>query len=192
MWIKAQFETILGFWSNDSNERRSRNWWKAVKTPTKTEVDVAIEQIIVMEESADEQHDLEHGEKKDKMEGDRLKAEEMRRTAMETMGKTQKKKSKEGQSKAKKCKKSGSETIEFLKHKAEQDMDVKKQELELRKQEQEQMVEAQNQQRDMFKQMTKQPQDQLKQMHDMQSLLMLQQQQPTTALMKIIETLVPK
>jgi len=29
-------------------------------------------------------------------------------------------------------------------------------------------------------------------MHDMQSLLMVQQQQQTTALMKIIETLVPK
>ena len=48
--------------------------------PTKTEVDVAIEQIIAMEESVDEQHDLEDGDKKDKMEGDRLKAEEMRRT----------------------------------------------------------------------------------------------------------------
>ena len=29
-------------------------------------------------------------------------------------------------------------------------------------------------------------------MHDMQSLLMVQQQQQTTALMKIIETLIPK
>lgn len=160
--------------------------------PTKTEVDVAIEQIIAMEESADEQHDLEDGEKKDKMEGDRLKAEEMRRTAIETMGKTQKRKSEEGQSKAKKCRRSGSETVEFLKLKAEQDMNVKKQELDLRKQEQEQMVEAQNQQRDMFKQMIKQQQEQQKQMHDMQSLLMLQQQQQTTALTKIIETLVPK
>ena len=67
-----------------------------------------------MEESADEQHDLEDGEKQDKMEGDRLKAE-VRRTAMETMGKTQKRKSEEGQSKAKKCRRSGSETVEFLK-----------------------------------------------------------------------------
>ena len=157
--------------------------------PTKTKVDVAIEQIIAMEESAGEQHDLEDGEKKDKMEGDRLKAEEMRRTAMETMGKTQKRKSKEGQSKTKKCRRSRSETAEFLKLKAEQDMNVKKQELGLRKQEQEQMVEAQNQQRDMFKQMIKQQQEQQKQMHDMKSL---QQQQQTTALMKIIETLVPK
>ena len=53
-------------------------------SPTKTELDEAIEQVIAMEESADEQHDLEDGEKRDKMEGDRLKAEEMRRTAMET------------------------------------------------------------------------------------------------------------
>ena len=126
--------------------------------PTKTEVDVAIEQIVAMEESADEQHDLENVEKQVKMEGDRLKAEEMRRTALEKIGKTQKRKSDEGQSKAKKWRRSGSETVEFLKLKAEQDMGVKKQEFQLRKHEQEQMVEAQNQQRDMFKQMIKQQQ----------------------------------
>ena len=34
-----------------------------------------------MDESADKQHNLEDGENKDKMEGDRLKAEEIRRTA---------------------------------------------------------------------------------------------------------------
>ncbi|CAH3139682.1 unnamed protein product [Porites lobata] len=53
--------------------------------------DPAIEQIIAMEESADE-HDLEDGKKRDKMEGDRVKAEEMHRTAMDTLGKTQKRK----------------------------------------------------------------------------------------------------
>ena len=95
-----------------------------------------------MEESADE-HDLEDGEKRDKMEGDRVKAEEMHRTAMDTLGKTQKRKSKEGQSKAKKSRKIGGETVEFLKLKAEQDMDIKKQEFDLRKQEQGKMAEAQ-------------------------------------------------
>ena len=159
----------------------------------RTNVDVGIEQIIDMEESADEQHDLEDSKKRTGWrEADRLKAEQVRRTAMETMGKTQKRKSEEGQSKAKKCRRSGSETVEFLKLKAEQDMGVKKQELQLRKQEQEQMVEAQNQQRDMFKQMIKQQQEQQKQRHDMQSLPMLQQQRQTTALMKIVQTLVPK
>ena len=100
-------------------------------SPTKTEQHDAIEQIIAMEESAE--HDLEDGEKRDKMEGDKLKAEEMHRTAMDTLGKTQKIKSKEGQSKAKKSR-SGGEMVEFLKLKAEQDMDIKKQEFDLRKQ----------------------------------------------------------
>ena len=99
-----------------------------------------------MEESADEQHNQEDGEKKDKMEGDRLKVEEMRRTAMETLGKIQKRKSEEGQRKA----------------------DIKKQELDLRKQEQQQMAEAQNKQRDMFNQMLKQQQEQQKEIHDIQ------------------------
>ena len=53
------------------------------------------------------------------------------------MGKTQERKSEEGQSEARKCRGSGSETVE-------QDMDFQKQEFELRKREQEQMVEAQN------------------------------------------------
>ena len=74
--------------------------------PYENRVDIAIEQIIAMEESAAKQHDLEDGEKQDKMEGDKLKAEEMRRTAMETMGRKQKRKSEEGQSKAKKCRRS--------------------------------------------------------------------------------------
>ena len=71
-------------------------------------------------------------------------------------------------------------------------MDIKKQELDLRKQEQEKIAVAQNQQTYMFNQMLKQQQEQHKQMHDMQSLLMQQQQLQTTAMMKIIERLVPK
>ena len=60
-------------------QRFKRKEAKELKeSPTKTELDEAIEQIIAMEESADEQR------KGDKMEGDRLKAEEMRRTATET------------------------------------------------------------------------------------------------------------
>ena len=81
--------------------------------PTKTEVDVAIEQIIAMEESADEQHDLEDGEKKDKMEGDRLKAEEMRRTAMETMGKTQKRNPRRGRAKQRNAEEVGVKRLSF-------------------------------------------------------------------------------
>ena len=42
---------------------------------------------------------------------------------METMGKTQKRKSEEVQGEAKKCRRSGSETVEFPKRMAEQDMD---------------------------------------------------------------------
>ena len=95
----------------------------------RTNVDVGIEQIIDMEESANEQHDLEDSKKRTGWrEADRLKPEQVRRTAMETMGKTQKRKSAEGQSKAKKCRISETETVKFLKLKVAQDMDVKKQE----------------------------------------------------------------
>ena len=54
------------------------------------------------------------------------------------------------------------------------------------------MAVAQNQQTYMFNQMLKQQQEQHKQMHDMQFLLIQQQQQLQTTAMKIIERLVPK
>ena len=61
----------------------------------RTNVDVGIEQIIDMEESADEQHDLEDSKKKDKMDGGR----QMRRTAMETMGKHRRESPRRGRAK---------------------------------------------------------------------------------------------
>ena len=63
-------------------KRKDKELKESSTNPTIKEVDVAIEQIIALEESANEQHDLEGGEKKDRIEGDRLKAEEMRRTLM--------------------------------------------------------------------------------------------------------------
>ena len=67
--------------------------------PIKTEVDVAIEQIIALEESADEQHDLEDGKKNDKMEGDRLKAEECVGLLWKQWGKHQRESPRRGRAK---------------------------------------------------------------------------------------------
>ena len=107
-------------------------------TPERTELDAAVEQIITIEESADTELQETIDENKETLEADRRKAEDMRENAMETMGKTQKRKSEEGSSKAKKSRRSGSEAIEYLKERAVEDLKLKSQEIELKKQGKEQ------------------------------------------------------
>ena len=89
------------------------------------------------------------------LEADRRKAEYMREKAIETMGKTQKRKSEEGSSKAKKSRRSGSEAIEYLNERAVEDLKLKR-EIELKKQEKEQLQALQTQQAQMFKSMLEQ------------------------------------
>ena len=69
----------------------------------------------------------------EKVESDRQKTEDVRKKAMETMGKTQKRNS-EGNSKVKKNRKSGSGTLEYLKEKSQQDLALREKELNLKKQ----------------------------------------------------------
>ena len=75
-------------------------------TPERTELDAAVEQIIAIEESADTELQEAIDESKETPEADKRKAEDMREKAMETIGKTQKRKSEEGSSKAKKSRRS--------------------------------------------------------------------------------------
>lgn len=179
-------------------------------SPERTALDVAIEQIIAMEESADMEMQEASDGSRERQETDRKKAEDMRQKAMETMGKTIKRKSEEGSSKAKKTRRSGSEAVEYLKEKADEDLKLKSEELELKKQEKEQLqamqtqqtqlfkslLDQQKQEKDgmahMFKAMLDQQQQQQKQVQDMQNLLLMQQQTQTQALMGIIEKLAPK
>ena len=183
-------------------------------TPERTKLDAAVEQIIAIEESADTELQVAIDDSKEKLEADRRKAEDMGEKAMETMGKTQKRKSEEGNSKAKKSRPSGSEAIEYLKERAVEDLNLKSQEIEVKKQEKEQLQALQTQQTQMFKYMLEQQQaqqkqekesmaqmfktmieeqqQQQKQVQDMQNLFLIQQQTQSQALMGIIEKLVPK
>ena len=102
-------------------------------TPERTELDDATEQIIAMEESADFQQQEINDENIEKVESDRRKAEDVRKKAMETMGKTQKRNSVEGNSKLKKSRKSGSATLEYLKERSQQDLALREEELNLKK-----------------------------------------------------------
>ena len=183
-------------------------------TPERTELDVAVEQIIAIEESADTELQEAIDENKEKLEADKRKAEDMREKAMKTMGKAQKRKSEEGSSKTKKSRRGGSEAIEYLKERAVEDLKLKSQEIELKKQEKEHLQAIQTQQTQMFKSileqqqaqqrqekesmaqmfktMIEQQQQQQKQVQDMQNLFLIQRQTQSQALIGIIENLVPK
>ena len=103
------------------------------------------------------------------------KAEDMRNQAMESLAETKKRKTREGSSPAscKKKRSSGSDTMQFLREKMENDNNLKKQELELRKAEQGQQT------------------DMLTQMQTMQMNFMQQQQTQTQALMGLLAKFLP-
>ena len=86
-------------------------------TPERTELDNALEQIIAMEESAEMEQQENGDDKREKIERDRAKAEDMRLKAMETMGETNKRKEEQGMSNNKK-RRSGNETLIYLQEKA--------------------------------------------------------------------------
>ena len=79
-------------------------------------------------------------ESKKKAEEEKTKAAGVRTLAMERMGETKKRKETEDgkdNSKPKKSRRSGADTVEFLREKSEQDFMFKQQELESKKQQQE-------------------------------------------------------
>lgn len=80
-----------------------------------TELGVAIGQIIALEESADLEQEA-NDENREEQEPDRKNAEDVRKKAMKTIGKTQKRNFEEGSKKeAKKSQGSGSGAVEHLK-----------------------------------------------------------------------------
>ncbi|XP_067040413.1 LOW QUALITY PROTEIN: uncharacterized protein [Acropora muricata] len=89
--------------------------------------------------------------KQAKAEANKLKAEEIRQKAMESFGQT---KAREGQEEpAKKKRRGGNDSIQFLREKSEKELEVRKQELKLKEKEQERLFE---QQREMMRLMQSQ------------------------------------
>jgi len=150
-------------------------------SPEMSEIDKLLEQII----KRFEESDRESGDKGDQGERskteDRKKAEEMRKPSMEKLGETLKRKGEEDGGATPRKKASGSETIVYLREKAERDFDLKKEEMETRKRDQAQQLQ-------MFQYMQQQLQQQQQQQQQMQ-LQHQQQQLQTQLLMTLIEKL---
>ena len=107
-------------------------------SPEMTPVDEALDDIIEREKEFERQHTQEDGAKTAKAEKDRKTGEEMRQESLETFAETRKRKIENGEEdaseapKVRKNRRSGADTLVYLKEKADQEMEYKKEELALK------------------------------------------------------------
>ena len=119
---------------------------------------------------------------------DKANAEEMRLQAMEKLGESKKRKEASGETtsgqKQKKARRSGSDTIDFMREKLEKDSKIKQKDLTQRRSEQQKILDQQN---SILQQMQLQQVNQRQQMQDMLSAFMQQSQQQNQTILAIVE-----
>ena len=103
-------------------------------SPTRSELEEALEYLIEKEDASDEIHKNNLNKKDDLVE--REKAEEVRKVAMESLGATKRRKEDEKENSNKEPKRrrsAGSDTVAFLREKSEKEMEARAADCELRK-----------------------------------------------------------
>ena len=159
-------------------------------SPTRSEVEEALEYLIEKEDASDEIHKNNMNRKDDVAE--REKAEEVRKVAMESLGTTKRRKEDEKENsvdckQAKRRHSAGSETVAYLREKSEKERQGKAEEIELRKA---QLELEQKKHNDVLQMLQQQQQQQ-----QMQAFTMLfqqqqqQQQQQAELFLKLFEKL---
>ena len=99
-------------------------------SPNARELDTLLEELTELEDLS-EQEKQEGEEKVKKIEEDKVKAQDVRKQAMEKLSETKKRKPKDEDDMAKKkSRKSPSDTIAYLREKSDNEMEIRKQELE--------------------------------------------------------------
>lgn len=126
-----------------------------VEVPELSELDVALEEIAEKEQAAQVELDLEESAKKSELQ-DKANAEEMRLQVMEKLKESKKCREASGltatDQKQKKARRSGSETLEFMREKLEKDMKMKQEERAERRSEQQKITEQMQLQQQMRRQ----------------------------------------
>lgn len=151
-------------------------------SPEMTETDKLLEQIVEQFEES-ERDAGEQSEKNDQnKENERKKAEEMRNRSMEKLGETQKRKAtaEDGQQTTPRKRSSGSETLVYLREKAEREFELRQEELEVKKKEQSAQLQ-------MFQYMQQQLQRQQQQQQRQMQVQIQQQQLQNQMLLALIE-----
>ena len=107
-------------------------------SPEPTELDQALANVIEMEEVASTSQEIDEAVVKEKEDTDKQKAGSTRKMAIEKLGETRNREVEEGeQENHMKKKRSGNETISFLREKAEREKALREEELVIRRKQQE-------------------------------------------------------
>ena len=135
-----------------------------------TQLDTAVEEILDKEKAADMERNEQAGTLTKQHQSEKASAEEVRRQAMERLGKTQKRNADMEEGKpSKRGKRRSSDAVEYLKGKFELESKLRKDEMEFKKNEQKMLM------------------DQQSQMHKQQLEMMNMVQQQNQSLMALLE-----
>ena len=160
-----------------------------------SELDSMLEEIVALEETAVLDQQVIDDEKRDSLEKDREKAQDMRHKAMEKLSETTKCKAIEENKEVKKKRHSAFDTLEYLKEKNEREKGLKEKELQMRKEEKEVQMQFFTQQADILKIMQedqRQQRENQQQQMTPQLAIMQQQQEQNRALMDVVSKMINK
>ena len=184
--VRDHFNTL-----STNYKKRMRDEEKASGiSPEITEVDEALADLLERFDQADEEFKVENNRKKAKIEEDMSKAQEIRRKSLETLGETS------PSTDATKRRSNGTDTVNYLREKMENDSELKKVEFELKRKEREdtqnQLRQMQEQQNAMLQQMSTSMQQQQQMSLVFMQQQAQQQQQQQALLMALVEKLSKK
>lgn len=98
-----------------------------------TELDSLLDELSQKSHEAEHAHNDETSDKKKALENEKKAAEEIRLTAMESLGETRKRNdTSPSEQKAKKSRRSSSETIDYLREKSQREFELRERELQLK------------------------------------------------------------
>ena len=101
-------------------------------SPEKTELDILLEEIYVAEQIGEAEQEEASRMNQEKTDQEQARADDVRRTAMETFAETQKRNGEEKEKKTKRKRRSGGEMVDYLKEKFESEKKVRKEEMEFK------------------------------------------------------------
>ncbi|XP_067019081.1 mRNA export factor GLE1-like isoform X2 [Acropora muricata] len=168
-----------------------------IAPPELTPVEAALEEIIEKEKEFEKQCSSEDSDKKEKAEKDRKNGEEMRQESLETFAQTKKRKLLNGEEddietpKVRTNRRSGADTLAYLKEKSDKEMEVKKEELQIKKKlQEEQLMEQRSmrqQQAHMVEAFSAMQQSMQRQLQQQTELQQQQQQQNSQLIMMMMQ-----
>ena len=157
--------------------------------PEMTDIEHALEELIEIEDAAKTDQGVVNEQKNREINQDRENAEDIRKTAMEKLGQTKKRKAEDGEESKWKRRSTGSETLNFLRVKNERVQEMQREEIELQRNQ----LELETRKQDNFMAvMVHQQQQQQSQMQDFTAMMATQMKQQSDMMLALLSKLAQK